>query len=366
MIHERRCTGPLRLGVPDEFVATLEEDERVVWLGGTPVLVPIEHLPWWSGRFFGSSGLPGTSDVRYCDWDALTRLDPGHGSTDGARADDLPGGLWVCEVPDDQLDQADRAVAALASQAGRSARAVPLLDDEEAVEEYYATMLRVEHHLDRPFDLRASWRELVDAGAAREADPDGPSLMFPGHPVALDELWQMYADTMGVLSLDHPIEAVLQREEFDGFVTSERDAMLVLCSGGAPISVALVSSDPNRFEWLDQRWIDALRTPPAPREVAFVPGIATRIDSRMKGSILELLTSFTRLIVQWSTDITVVFPCNNLSRNYTPRISQRASEQLGDRLRGRVHKVAGYVHRGYVVEPGRGQPEPGAAGQGSE
>ena len=346
---DRRCTGPLRLGVPVELRDGLRADERVVWLEGSPVVTPIGHLPWWSTRFFEASQLPGSDEVQYCDWDAVVQSGRTSGLDDPGLQGSARPALWVAEVPEELVGEADAAVSVLASHMGREVQPVQLLGDTDAVEEHFLMRLRVLDPVDRQFDPRAAWRELVDGGVARDGDPDGASLMTVDHPIELDELWDLYSNTMAVLSQDHPIEAALEREEFDAFVTSPTDIMLVLCKGGEALSVALVSTDPSRFEWFDQRWTEQLTPQGPPRNMALIPGIATRFDRRMTGSIVELLGLLGRLIVESSTDITLMFPCNNASRDYTPHLSQKALDHQGEQLQGRVERVARYLMRGYVV-----------------
>ncbi len=345
----RRCTGPLRLGVPDELRPTLASDDRVVWLGRTAALTPIEQLPWWSSDFFAASAIPGSNDVYYCDWDASAQWGVGEVEASAPWAEPAANMLWVAEVPADRVPEADAAVSALAGRLSCNASPTPLLGELDAVEEHFALPLTVLEPVRHRFDPRGAWEELVRAGLAHDGDPEGPSLVGPGHPVELDELWQMYSDTMRALSSDHPIEAALQREEFDSFVTSDRDAMLVLCRGGAPVSVALSATNLDADEWIDSRWTSQLLQGSGSRDVILVPGIATRIDRRMTGSIVELLVALGRIVVQASANLLLLFPCNNVSRHYTPAIAQKATDRFGEQLTGQVHKAASYIIRGYRV-----------------
>lgn len=350
-VPDRRCTGPLRLGVPAELVPALRADDRVVWLDGTPVVTPVRHLPWWSHAFLTRSGLAGADDARYCDWDAVSQAGPA-AVVQPPPAPRGPGAasLWVTEVPDDLIAEADAVVASLAAGMGLRSRPVRLLDGQDAVEEHFTVQLRIQRPTDRELDLRAAWDDLVLTGGARDGDPDGPSLLTPGHPVDRDALWGLYSSTMALLSQDHPIEAALQRDEFESFATSPRDVMLVMCSGGEPVSLALIATSLSQFSWLDPRWTDRLLVPGSPQNLALIPGIATRVDRQMVGSIAELLHLFGLLVLGASTDVTLLFPCNNVSREYTPRITQKAIDRFGDRLWGRVGSAAAYVLRGYVVD----------------
>lgn len=69
----------------------------------------------------------------------------------------------------------------------------------------------------------------------------------------------------------------------------------------------------------------------------------------MTGSIVELLVALGRIVVQASANLLLLFPCNNVSRHYTPAIAQKATDRFGEQLTGQVHKAASYIIRGYRV-----------------
>lgn len=339
----RRVSGPLRLGVPAEVAAALRDDPRVVWQRDTPVLTPIEHLPWWSPAYFEEQGVD-LGHVAYVDWDAVAGLaEPELGPTGGVGEP----GLWVTEIPAGFEDEAEATVQQVAGRWGRTATRRPLLADEEAVEEYWVCRLEHPQRRSDAFDLRTAWRAIVGDGRRVDGDPDGASLAA-GRADELDVLWELYCEGMRPLSLGHPIQGTLERAEFDALVTGAKSCAVVLRSAGEPVSVALMSTDLEHFGWIDPRWFDAEIAPMSPNTM-FIPGIVTRLDRRLEGRIDQLLSVILDFIEVTRLDLTILFPCNNLSRHYTPRLTQQVYETRTTPVRGRVERVASCEFAGFEV-----------------
>jgi hypothetical protein len=333
MTNLRPCTGPLLLS------EWSPHSPRSPHSAG---LVPLGDLPWWSPQFFDSNfGDVAPSDRYLFDWQAS--LD--EASFELPTRDPI---VMVTEVPSGIQEAESAAVATMERLVGSRIVRVPLLGDAEALEEYYLLRARTEGGQGTPFEPFAAWGRLVATGAFRTCDPDGPSLLEAGHPADPDALWKLYETEMGRLSTDHPIRAVLERSTFDQFVDGSVGCVLVNCENGDPVSLALIGTANEAFDWMDPRWLEEVRSEQRDAGLSVFPGIVTRSDQRGQGRMARLLDLVVALLFHSSSHLNVVFPCNNASREYTPLLVQAAVDR-SPTLSGSVQLVARYEYRGYLV-----------------
>lgn len=320
----------------------------MVWLDEElALLTPLDRLPWWSERFFLQLSIAGATEARYLDWDGAAGRNLG---ATNVKSDPLRWPqLWVGEVPHGYGNEWEAVANALAESAELTIRHTKLLEVEEAVEEHFVLPVRVDAPSPKRFSPRAIWRELLDAGQTIDSDPDGPSLLLDPSAEEIDELWKLYSETMSVLSTGHPIESTLDRSEFERFIDHQDDCVLVLRSGGEPIALALLNTDLARFEWLDQRWYREILPQPTSPALVMIPGIVTKLDRQSLGLIHTLLMLIPRMIEHSRSEVTVTFPCNNLSRQYTPAIAQRGLDPFKPVLKGAVERIATYQFRAAIV-----------------
>jgi hypothetical protein len=334
----RASTGPLMLGTPPAMIPLLSKDLRVQWVGEQPLLTPIDLLPWWSTQFFRSR--PDLQPVFHVDWQVAASA-PTHVLA-------ATPGTWVTEVPRHLQGDAVAAVVRLAEHAGRTARAFPLLGDEEAVEEHFvASGCRNEPDEDRRLVMRHAWARVTDQRGPADLD-DGVVLYEPGGPLHFDELWTLYRTVMEVLSEHHPIAAVLPREQFEQVACSEQGALFVRVIDRRPASMALMSTDVSAFEWLDAHWEQRLRDTTGISNIVVVPGIVTTGEHRHRGLISGILDCILDMCTAVQCDVLATFPCNNLSRNYTPAIAGRVVDRYRD-FHGAVERTASYDFMAFDV-----------------
>ena len=134
----RPCTGPLQLGLPSEFFQGRPEVATVRTDAGTPVIWPLDEIPFWSKPFFVKfSRIHQISRSWYIDWDLLSRLNFDDLNWESIRGVNLAGCLLVSEVPETLLDVAESVVRAFARNLQLNISALHLLETEDAVEEYF-------------------------------------------------------------------------------------------------------------------------------------------------------------------------------------------------------------------------------------
>lgn len=344
ILEERPCSGPLMLGIPHDLAKELRRAPGVRCDDDQPCLVPVGMLPWWSKEFFGSDR---RFDDVYLVAPEAVPMSPSAAIAAGAC------GTWVVEAIDRDVEMVDRAVRRLAHAACMTVAEDPLLGTEDAVEEHYGIAVKQRSRAaGEHLTVEASWAHIVSHGAVVDSEAHKEIARYTANgPIELGDIWNLYRNVMSHLSRYHPIEGVLPRQQFESIAASPDSAILTRSLDGIPISMAIISTEASSFDWLDPRWVDEIRVRNDTEQVLVIPGIVTSAHARKLNVVDALLDMVLEIVLASGTDTTILFPCNNLSRGYTPRISQRTMDRYRAHLTGDVELLARYVFRGYRVSP---------------
>jgi hypothetical protein len=285
----------------------------------------------------------------YIDWDLLSRLNFDDLNWESIRGVNLAGCLLVSEVPETLLDVAESVVRAFARNLQLNISALHLLETEDAVEEYFVLHGTAQERFEEHFDPRSIWDGRVQRGLGKQNDPNGVSLLTDPIQADIDSIWELYVSNMQELSLSHPIKGDLDLDSFETLLRSPLSAAFVGRSDGAPLSLALMTMDMGFFEFLDPRWPEGLQSKFSPTTVVMCPGIVTARERRRSGLNLEVLALWTDIAREAHTNQTVIFPCNNVSRAYTPLIAQAACDLIAPDVSGKVELASRYIFSGYLL-----------------
>ena len=298
-----------------------------------PLLTPAENYDSWLNLSYYRQHAGGTVPLTY-----FSHLSPLYQRYPSEYLETLrpnlqsiadQKGVLLLDHTDHEAPRINKELASIARELGLTFTDVVGQDGVDAKHFHYASLAQPIAKDDGAAGPKSMY-EAFDQGRANGALTDGSiSVSSSLSPEDSQQIWDFYEPVFNQLSIDDPVYAGLNRDEFDTLTQSPDCIKFVYRAGAAIVNLSLIA-DIKTCSWMNQFYYKQHYPVEYERgQIYCSPGVIANPNIPHQVSSLQTLGMVGKVIKLAGIEPVLTFACDNISNVQLPRLSELALKRAG-------------------------------------